>query len=425
MFVIDILKITAGLFIDMAPYLLFGLLVAGLLNLFISRDIVIRHAGKNNFMSVFKAALFGVPLPLCSCGVIPAAIYLKKNGASPGAITSFLISTPTTGIDSILATYGMMGWLFAIFRPFAAFVMGIAGGMTAKLISSGINREEPNNAESRIQDSPAETPKGAYAKFRSLLRYSLVEFMDDISAQFLVGLLIAGLITYLIPDGFFSGSNLLNGIGGMVIMVLVGIPMYICATASIPIAVSLILKGFSPGVVFVFLEAGPATNAATLAIITRLLGRRMAIAYTTVIAVFSILMGLLLDLIFSLSGINPAMQIRQMQAGGEFLNDEIKIITGIIFFALILLSLYRKFLKKRFLKPPAVHTGAETEGRLELTISGMDCRHCAETVCNAIKSTPGEKSVEVSLEKNTAFINGDYNIVEIRSAVEKAGYRVL
>ncbi len=291
-------------YISIAPYLFLGLLFAGLLHVVFKKDFVAKHLGKNNLFSVIKAAILGVPLPLCSCGVIPTALFLRKKKASKGATLSFLISTPQTGIDSIIATYGMMGPIFAIFRPLAAFVTGIVGGIVTNFVEK---KDEPEtlNIEEKFEcdTCDVEEPHShtVLERVTSGLNYAFVEFLDDITIQLIVGIIIAGFISFLIPDNFFADFGG-GGFGGMLLMIAVGIPLYVCATASIPIAVSLILKGISPGAAFVFLVVGPATNAATITLISRALGKKLIAIYLTVISVFAILGGLLLNYIFDIVG---------------------------------------------------------------------------------------------------------------------------
>ncbi len=187
---------------------------------------------------------------------------------------SFLISTPQTGVDSIVATYGMLGPFFAVFRPAAALLTGMWGG----LLSLVFDKSEDKKAKTfEIED--VKTDEGFKAKLRKFKNYAFIEFVDDIASQFVVGLILAGLISYLIPDNFFSGSFLADGLPGMLFMIIIGIPLYICSTSSIPIAVALIAKGISPGAAYVFLIAGPATNAASLAVLLKVLGRKQTFIY--------------------------------------------------------------------------------------------------------------------------------------------------
>lgn len=423
MFLIDIFKATVILFLEMAPYLMLGLFFVGLLNIFFTKDLITRHVGKNNFLSVFKAALFGVPLPLCSCGVVPTAVYMAKNGASKPAVLAFLIATPQSGIDSILATYGMLGPVFAIFRPIAALFMGIFGGLAAHLPFLRVNEasiEKPliETEEYKVTDNPKKNLRFYLDKG---LIYPFVEFLDDITSQFIAGLLIAGLITYIIPENFFTNSFISTGIVGMLLLVLVGIPMYVCATASIPIAVSLIMKGFSPGVAFVFLAAGPATNAASIVVLSKVLGKKTTVVFIAVITVFSILFGLILDWIFVVGGFDIHAQMSHAHNHGMANYNWFDISISIVFLILILMSIYRKFIKPKLFKEEI----DMTDSKIKVNIEGMTCNHCAMNVRKAISGTEGVTSVDINLPENVAYVEGDFNMDNLKKAVEDMGYKVV
>jgi len=419
-FAVDILITTFYLFLGMAPYLMLGLLFVGLLNLFITKDMIAKHIGDNSFASVFKAALFGIPLPLCSCGVIPTSIYMAKNGASKPAVVSFLTATPQTGIDSILATYGMMGPVIAVFRPFAALLMGIVNGIAVRIFNFKEAEVKPDNKISLDSYTLAANPKKNFQYYyKKMVEYPFIEFLDDISSQFIVGLFIAGIITYSIPEDFFSDSIVSQGFLGMLVLIVISIPMYVCATASIPIAVSLMLKGFSPGVAFVFLAAGPATNAASLSMIAKVLGKKTTAAYVLMIAFLSIMFGLLLDWIFSLLDIDPLSQIsagaHQMQHFSPFQ----WIVSG-IFLILLMMSVYRRFIQPRINRDKIVFGKKQ-----KILIEGMTCNHCVMNVRKAIEATPGVDTVEVVLPDNLAYVEGDYNFDELKKNVEEMGYKVI
>jgi len=248
---------------EMSPYLLFGFLVAGVLSVVVRPETVERHLGGHGLWPIVKASAFGVPLPLCSCGVIPVAASLRKHGASRGATTSFLISTPQTGVDSIFVTLSLLGPVVAIFRPIAALVSGVIGGSVVSL-SQG-DDVSSSRAEEKCQDvcCTGDTGRG---KFLRILSYGFVTLPRDIARAIIVGLALAGIISVLVPSDFFAGA-LGQGITGMLVMMAFGIPVYVCATASVPIAAALIAKGASPGAAIVFLMTGPATNAAAIATI--------------------------------------------------------------------------------------------------------------------------------------------------------------
>jgi uncharacterized membrane protein YraQ (UPF0718 family) len=287
-----------GTLSEMSPYLLFGFGVAGVLSVLINAERVEQHLGGGGFWQVFKASLFGVPLPLCSCGVIPVSMSLHKHGASKGATVSFLLSTPQTGVDSILVTYGLMGPIFAIFRPLAAFVTGILGGCLVNAVENHDTHRPPEEKEA-CTDTCCANEK-AESWFVRAFRHGFVTLPADIGRSMLIGLFIAALIAAVVPENYFAdkltggGNNILS----MFIMMLVGIPIYVCATASVPIAVQLIAIGLSPGTAFVFLMTGPATNAATLATLSSQVGKRAAAIFLLTVVISSLAGGLILDAIF-------------------------------------------------------------------------------------------------------------------------------
>ncbi|MBT4333870.1 MAG: SO_0444 family Cu/Zn efflux transporter [Candidatus Cloacimonetes bacterium] len=404
-------------YISIAPYLFLGLVFAGLLHVVFKKDFVAKHLGKNNFFSVIKAAILGVPLPLCSCGVIPTALFLRKKKASKGATLSFLISTPQTGVDSIVATYGMMGPIFAIFRPLAAFVTGIVGGLVTNFVE---NKDEPDTliVEEKFEcdTCDVEEPHShtVIERITSGFKYAFIDFLDDITIQLIIGIIIAGFISFIIPDNFFADFGG-EGFMGMLLMIAVGIPLYVCATASIPIAVSLILKGISPGAAFVFLVVGPATNAATIALISRALGKKLIAIYLIVIAVFALLGGFLLNYIFGVVG-KPDMLMMHHHNDVSLFS---KILIA-IFSALMILSIVRKT-RNKIRKP---ELGDEMPNKTFL-IEGMTCNHCAANVKDSLFKIEGVQEVKINLEKKNAVVDGDYDSEEVKAAIIKAGYKVV
>jgi hypothetical protein len=281
---------------DMSPYLILGFLIAGFLSVLISQQTVEKHIGKRGAASVVKASLFGVPLPLCSCGVIPVGMSLRRHGAGRGAATAFIISTPQTGADSLLVTYSLLGPLFAIIKAVSAFVTGVAGGL---LVNAMNDREDKRNGLVKPIKPEACTgaccaPANGSSKTKRALSYGLVALPRDIGAYLFWGLVAAAAISALIPHNYFQ-AILGRGILPMIVMMVVGIPMYVCSTASVPIAAAFMIAGVSPGAALVFLMTGPATNAATITTVWNVLGRRTAIIYLAVIAGGAMLSGLLLD----------------------------------------------------------------------------------------------------------------------------------
>ena len=324
-----------GTLCEMAPYLLFGFLVAGLLSVFISPEIVERHLGGRGMWPVVKASLLGVPLPLCSCGVIPVAASLRRHGASRGATTAFLLSTPQTGVDSIVVTYSLLGGLFALIRPVAAFITGLVGGWLVDALT------DQDNGKPVVPPLPCTeaccAPVAEHTnKILRALHYGLFVLPRDIGNALIVGLLISGVIAAFVPDDFFAGV-FGTGIVGMLIMMAIGIPLYVCATGSVPVAAALMLKGVSPGAALVFLMTGPATNAATLAIIWKVLGKKTAVIYLLTLAVCALVFGLLLDYVFPVVGL-PVHH----HAGHTMIPGLVNNASGVILLAVLAWAYLRK-----------------------------------------------------------------------------------
>lgn len=296
--ILGILKEAYFLLNKMSIYLLFGFLFAGIIHVFLKEGMIAKYLGKNNTMSVIKASLFGIPLPLCSCGVVPAALSLKRDGASKGSILSFLISTPTTGVDSILATYSLLGGVFAFYRVIAAFITGVCAGIVANIFFRG---EQPSShAENKSTCKACNSCKhpteshNFYDKVKGVVKYAFVDLLRDTGAWILIGILAGGAISYFIPETFFT-KYMGSVWQSMLIMLIVGIPMYVCSSGSIPIAAALILKGLNPGAAFVFLMVGPATNSAALTVITKELGIKAVIIFLGSIIICSLCLGVFLN----------------------------------------------------------------------------------------------------------------------------------
>jgi len=306
------------LLLDSSLYVILGLLIAGLLKSFLSATFVARHLGRGRFLPVLKAALLGIPIPLCSCGVMPAAASLKKQGASNGASIAFLISTPESGVDSISVSYALLDPLLTVARPVAALLSALAAGFLESLFGPPLSPPvvEPVIPVATACCSPAAVDQAPgpsqriWPGIKSGLRYAFGELWGDLASWFAFGLLLSGLITVLVPDDLIAGY-LGGGPIAMLIMLVIGIPIYICASASTPIAAALILKGVSPGAALVFLLAGPATNLASLSMLTGLLGKNGTLRYLISLAASSFLCGLLLDQIYNWNGLSAKAVIGQ------------------------------------------------------------------------------------------------------------------
>jgi uncharacterized membrane protein YraQ (UPF0718 family) len=328
--IVSILTDFWGTAAEMSPYLLFGFLVAGILSMLVSQRLVERHLGGRGIWPVLKASVLGVPLPLCSCGVIPVSMSLHKHGAGKGSTIAFLISTPQTGVDSIFVTLSLLGPVFAIFRPGAAFVSGIIGGVLVDLFNP-----VPKDGQPIPKKCTDECCNGAENKRISRgLKFAFVTLPRDIGGAMLVGLVIAAFISVLVPDDFFA-EKLGTGIFAMVVMMFLGIPVYVCATASVPVAAALILKGLTPGAALVFLMTGPATNAATFVTIWKALGRTTAITYLGVIAGCALLSGILLDFIYTGIGSEAAVHVHGWMLPAMVKNISAAILLSMLVFALL------------------------------------------------------------------------------------------
>jgi uncharacterized membrane protein YraQ (UPF0718 family) len=328
----------------MSPYLLFGYLFAGILHAFINTETVGRHLGSRSFLSVIKASLFGIPLPLCSCGVLPAAVSLRKQGASKGAILSFLISTPTTGVDSIFATYSLLGGFFTVYRVIASFIAGVFSGTLANLFldeKPGEGREEEKKC--KFCDEPAPHDHTTIHRIKGMFSYAFGELLEDSGSWIIMGVLIGGLISYFLPAEFIH-TYLGAGWKAMVVMLIVGIPMYVCASGSIPIAVALMLKGMNPGAAFVFLLAGPATNAVGMTVVSKQMGKKALAIYLSSIAVSSLALGALLDVIWNI--FNKEGLKRMMEHQGA-MPDWVGIASSIILVSLIFYAMFKARLTRR------------------------------------------------------------------------------
>lgn len=321
-------------------YILLGLLISGLIRSFISNEDIAKYLGRGRYRPVFLAAIFGVPLPLCSCGVIPAALSLRKSGASKGATLSFLISTPETGLDSIALSIALLNPLMAVFRPIAALVTAIVAGVAEALFDPHDEKSAATPSRSCCSQGPqpATAGTGLWQRLGSGLYYAFVDLLKDIAGWLLLGIVTAGAIAYFIPESMVS-NYLGTGWVSMIVMLLIGIPLYICASASTPIAAALMLKGLSPGAALVFLLAGPATNPATIIMSLKFLGKRATVIYLGSIAACSLGLGFFLDALYAYWKIDPKADIGQ---AGHIMPHEIKTWAAYILIALIAYAFWPK-----------------------------------------------------------------------------------
>lgn len=400
---------------EMSPYLLLGFLFAGLLHGYFPSGRIRKYLGSNNLTSSFNAAMLGIPLPLCSCGVIPTGVSFYTNGASRGATVSFLISTPQTGVDSILVTYSLMGLPFAIARPFIALITGVFGGW---ITSKGTAGEKETRPAVPVKEERKAGDQDGWKRLSGMLRYAFVDFLNDISKWLLIGLLIAALIAVLVPDTFFT-DYLENDYLSMLLVLAVSVPMYVCATGSVPIAAVLLAKGLSPGAAIVFLMAGPATNAATIMVIGKSMGRRTLAMYLSAIIGGALFFGILINELPFLRTYFSGM------AAGEHLHSHLIpewLETG----AAILLGILmlNGYIKRKITTMKTKNMGSTAEEQqVNIGVSGMTCGHCTNSVETNLVKLEGIESVKADLERQQVTIKGNkIDLEKVGSVIQQLGY---
>lgn len=410
--ILNIIYAAWDVFLESSLFILFGFFIAGLLKGFIPDNFIQRHLGRGKAAGIFKASLFGVPIPLCSCGVIPAAAGLREQGASKGAVTSFMISTPETGVDSIAVTYALLDPFMTVIRPVAAFFTAFATGIFVNFLDKKVDADGGNGgasttvpsilssslcasncncgSEGLIQSGTPDTPDSEPDKNKHLpfkmaekalsskrsyldrLKKGMVfgfgDLLDDIGPWLLVGIVLAGGITvYISPE--FIESYLGDGFLSMVIMIALATPLYVCATASTPIAAALAMKGISPGAALVFLLAGPATNMATITVVSKLLGRKTAFIYVGSIMVCSLALGLLVNYLYIQMGMDISGWVQSVDHGEHGL---LHIVAAVLLLGLILKSwVVRFFWTGLFRRAHAKHS-LECQG----SSHQRGCSHC-------------------------------------------------
>ncbi len=430
---------------EMAPYLLLGFAIAGVLYAFVPGSFYRKHLSRPGAWSVIKAALIGVPLPLCSCGVLPTAVSLRRNGASRGASTSFLIATPQTGVDSIAATYSLLGPAFAIIRPVAALLTAFAGGM---LVNRADLREAKRNPamagaieeEFKEEVDTIDAPRSASfgQKVIDALRYGFVDMVQNIGKWLIIGLVIAAAITAFVPDGFFTffaGYPLL----AMIAVVIVAIPMYVCSTGSIPIALSLMLKGLSPGAAFVLLMAGPAANFASIIIVNKSLGRKAAWIYLATITIGAIAIGMAIDYLM------PRDWFTMPLSAGVASNCHLHVglfpgICTVVLSGLLIYALIKRYVPSRAGHCHDSHCACQHNhnqnhnqnketsnmeskvNSVTFTVKGMTCGHCKAMVEKNLSKLSGVEGVEVDLASGTTTLLGEPDMEAVRGVIDELGF---
>ena len=344
-------------YLDVSVFMLFGFLVAALLYVFFKADRIKKYLGKGRVKPVLLSALFGIPIPLCSCGVIPVVTGLKKQGANDGAALAFMIATPESGVDSIAVSWAMLDPVMTVMRPIAGLITAISTGIAENIFSSRDQEKASGTPEPFFVQTPQSgqtcgCSAGACAgvsgktdheaplstRLAQGLNFAFGDLLTDIAKPFTIGVVIAGFITFFFPSGISTWSQN-NSFLAMLVMLVAGIPMYVCATSSTPIAAALILKGLNPGAALVFLLAGPATNAASIGVVKKIFGTRALAIYLGMISICALAMGSLLDLIYRLLTIQPSVV---MGKAAEVLPYGVELTAALILAALLVRSLFKR-----------------------------------------------------------------------------------
>ncbi|MCB9555755.1 MAG: permease [Deltaproteobacteria bacterium] len=393
---------------ELAPWLLLGMLIAGVLHVALPADFVSRHLRGRG--GVVAAVALGTPLPLCSCGVIPAAIGLRRDGASAGAVVGFLISTPQTGVDSILVSASMLGWPFALFKVASALTMGLVGGW---LTGAAVSTEALSPAPEALSSSSQ--PRGLDA----LLSHAL-EILRSIWRWLVLGIAVSAAISTWVPAGSFAGFAQSSPVLSALTMLLIALPLYVCATASVPIAAALLTMGLSPGAALVFLMAGPASNLATVGAVYRALGGRVLAIYLGTIVVGSVSLSLLFDFVVPTASAARASAAAH-HAHGAWWQLAAGALLGLMV-AWFAAADLRAWLRG------ALRRSSANEQR-ELVVAGVNCGSCAKRLQSALYETQGVESADVRPDADQvgtgyAVVRGSIGDQQLREAIEAAGFSV-
>lgn len=391
--------------LELAPWLLVGCAVAGILHGLLPKDFVRRHLQGGG--GVFKAVSLGVPLPLCSCGVIPAGLGLRRDGASRGAAIGFLTSTPQTGVDSILVSASFLGWPFALFKVGAALVSGLVGGWLVDLAEP--ETEDMKATVAATHNTPHHLPWGA--RIRAMAEHA-IEILQSIWRWLVFGVALSAVITVLVPDAWLHGLGSLGALGAGLAALAISLPLYICATASVPIAAALVAGGMPAGAALVFLMAGPATNVATIGAVLGGFGRRALIIYLGTLIIFSLGAGILFERVVPTHLAEVAAHRHEVS-----LVAMLSAVLLIVLFVWFALQETRAFLAERRTR----RTGHGTAS-VAVTIDGMTCGGCANKVRTRLLALPGADDVQVELEPGRAMIHGSVRAEDAVAAVQAAGY---
>ena len=474
--VITFIKEFITLFSEMAPFLLLGFLLAGILHVWVPNQVYVPKISKPNFKSVLWAALFGVPLPICSCGVIPTSIALRREGASKGASVSFLISTPATGVDSILATYSLLGLPFAILRPIAAFVTAMFGGVLTNIASRGESAEvatakhkdshkhhdhdhhehehhdhdhehhhehcgcgEHEHCGCEVSMNSANMKKSFVQKVSETIEYGLVNMVGDVSKWLMIGLLLGALISAFVPNELFLALREYP-ILCMICVLLLAMPMYTCATGSIPLALALVAKGITPGAALVLLMAGPATSIASMLVVGKAFGKRTLAAYLFSIAFGAMFFGFIVDTFFMDTFLTAMLPHGSAECHGH---GALGVFDYVCAGLLAAFMIYAKFAHKgcdghcgcgccdEHDHCDCDHEHDEEQDHHEhhsepasktYRVNGMSCSHCKACVEKAAFALEGVVFAVANVAKKELVIEGSVDESALKTAIEEAGF---
>jgi uncharacterized membrane protein YraQ (UPF0718 family)/copper chaperone CopZ len=403
-----------NVFCQLAPWLLLGMLLSGLLHVLLPVGFVRRKfQGK---WGVIKSVLLGVPLPLCSCGVIPAGIGLKNQGASNGAAVGFLISTPQTGIDSILVSASFFGWPFAIFKMVVAGFTGVVGGWLTDHLESGIADAEPEQLPVHTHDHEHQNDMTDPAWKRCWDHG--VEIVQSIWLWLVLGIVLSAAIKVLIPASVFEAVGSWGLIPSMLIVLLVSTPLYVCATASVPIAAALVVGGLPPAAALVFLMAGPATNITTIGAIYGRFGKITLAVYLSTIILGSMFFAWMFDWLLT-------AEVVTGDAHDHDHNNWWSIASAIILGALLASFAWSDIRRwtRRYLAANRSNDSGQQQTKLK--ISGMTCGGCVNKLESAIRKMEGVESVVVELGEGIATIQGEPHQEQLRQLVRRLGFQVV
>jgi HflK protein len=358
-FLLRVLWETWNVFKQASVFLLFGFLLAGVLAVVVPEKALSRLFRKGKIKSVFWAAAIGAPLPLCSCGVVPAALGLRRQGATPGATAAFLIATPETGVDSISLSYALTDLVTTVFRPVAAVVTAITAGIWINFLGMGRTQAAADHSEPQaagagdtgqacahdhthdhghdVNERPAESGSGLRYTAGRIYRYAFHQLLDDTSYWVLLGIVLSGVVAAAMPPTFFE-RYLNNELASMLVMLLISMPIYVCASEATPLAAALVMKGLSPGAALVFLLAGPATNIGSLVVLMKFLGTRVVAIYLSSIVIVTLLAGFALNWTYRVLGLDPRATFG---AATSFIPEPVKIASAVLLIVLLALSMRR------------------------------------------------------------------------------------